>query len=355
MKLGVDYSSLLPLILPAERLLVPPGSHSPQKSSRPSRSLCWSKALPTVGECHYRAARCRPRLTPLVAVAALLISDDVRAASAADAVSASLAMLDTSADKDGYNLFNPTPVKLMRELNTDRPDKTESPYTVDAGHFQAEMDFVVLTLDREDDVRSRTWNVAPVNFKVGLLNNVDLQVIFDSYFDVRLQGHAVQRRETNSGVGDLTTRLKINLWGDDGGPTAFGLIPFLKAPTNTNGLGNDAVEGGVIFPLAVALPGKWDMGMETEVDFMRNAANTGYHPEFVNSITFGHDLIGKLGGYAEFFSDVSTERGAGWVGTLDAGLVYQLTENVQLDAGCNFGVARSADNLQPFTGLSIRF
>ena len=43
-------------------------------------------------------------------------------------------------DKSHYHLFNPTPRELMREFNTDRPDKTESPYTVDAGHFQFEMD-----------------------------------------------------------------------------------------------------------------------------------------------------------------------------------------------------------------------
>src|ERR1700690_1895783 len=48
-------------------------------------------------------------------------------------------------DKSQYNLFNPTPVKYMRELSPDRPDETESPYTVDAGHFQLEMDFANYT------------------------------------------------------------------------------------------------------------------------------------------------------------------------------------------------------------------
>ncbi len=33
-------------------------------------------------------------------------------------------------DKWQYNLLNPTPRNLMREMSTDRPDKTESPYTV---------------------------------------------------------------------------------------------------------------------------------------------------------------------------------------------------------------------------------
>jgi hypothetical protein len=34
-------------------------------------------------------------------------------------------------DKSCYNLFNPTPPDLMRELNADRPDKTDCPFTVD--------------------------------------------------------------------------------------------------------------------------------------------------------------------------------------------------------------------------------
>ena len=38
------------------------------------------------------------------------------------------------ADKNQYWLFNPTPDRLLREMTTDRPDITESPFTVDAGH-----------------------------------------------------------------------------------------------------------------------------------------------------------------------------------------------------------------------------
>ena len=70
---------------------------------------------------------------------------------------------------------------------------------------------------------------------------------------------------TQSGIGDFTTRLKINLWGDDGGKTAFALLPFIKFPTSTDNLGNNAVEGGVIFPLAVKLPDDFDLGIGNSV------------------------------------------------------------------------------------------
>ena len=76
-------------------------------------------------------------------------------------------------DKSGYNLFNPTPDDYMREMSPDRPDKTDSPITVDAGHFQLEMDFANLTYDAPNsergNVKSEDYQIAPMNLKVGVL------------------------------------------------------------------------------------------------------------------------------------------------------------------------------------------
>ena len=57
------------------------------------------------------------------------------------------------------------------------------------------------------------------------------------------------------------------------------------------------------------------MGLMTEVDFNDDDAGSGHHVEFVNTITFGHDIVGKLGGYIEFFSAVALRaEDAAWVG-----------------------------------------
>ena len=58
-------------------------------------------------------------------------------------------------DKSGYNLFNPVPENLLRDLSPDRPDATESPYTVDAGHYQLEMDFANFTSTKRAAPRPR--------------------------------------------------------------------------------------------------------------------------------------------------------------------------------------------------------
>jgi hypothetical protein len=262
-------------------------------------------------------------------------------------------------DKSVYHLFSPTPRALMREMNTDRPDKTESPYTVDAGHVQLEMDFVAYTHDRNTAAGANTssdaFAIAPVNLKAGLLNSVDLQLVIGTYNRVRTADRSAGTIQRQSGFGDVTLRLKKNFWGNDRGESAFGMMPFVTIPASQDNLGNNAVEGGLIFPLDVKLPHGWGMGAMTEFDLLQNTDASGYHASFVNSVTFSHDIAGKLGGYMEFFSEVSAERNSDWIGTVDFGLTYGLTANLQLDAGVNFGVTRAADDINTFIGISVRY
>jgi hypothetical protein len=257
-------------------------------------------------------------------------------------------------DKSGYNLLNPVPENLMRDLSPDRPDVTESAYTVDAGHYQLEMDFANFTYNKTDGTTTKAWDVGDFNFKAGLLNNVDVQFVYDNYLNVQTKDNS-GKSTTQSGFGDFTTRLKINLWGDDGGKTAFALLPFVKFPTSTDNLGNNAVEGGVVFPLAVSLPHDFDLSLETAASFMKNAGNGGYHEEFIASASVDHRIIGKLSGFLEFLSNFTTESHAGWVGTVDTGLEYLVTKNIQLDCDCYFGVTRAAADFNPFAGITVRF
>jgi hypothetical protein len=257
-------------------------------------------------------------------------------------------------DKSVYNLFNPVPENLMRDLSPDRPDATESAYTVDAGHYQLEMDFANFTYDKTDGTSTKAWGAGGFNFKAGLLNNVDLQLIYDNYLNVKTTDSS-GKSTTQSGFGDLTTRMKINLWGDDGGKTAFALLPYVKFPTSTDDLGNNAVEGGVIFPLAVSLPCDFDLSLETAVGFFQDENDNLYHEEFIASASLDRQIIGSLSGFLEFFSNFSTEQHSSWVGTVDTGLEYLVTKNIQLDLDCYFGVTHAAPDFNPFAGITWRF
>jgi hypothetical protein len=266
------------------------------------------------------------------------------------------------ADKSGYNLFRPTPKDQMRDLNTDRPDQTESPITVDAGHFQVEWNVFAFTRDRttadHSGERSDNFQYMAPNFKMGLTNRIDLQFVFDGW---QIQNERSRNEdgeifhETRQGIGDFTTRLKINVFGNDGGKVALGVMPFIKLPTNQEDLGNNDVEGGLIIPVGVELPKGWGMGFMTEIDIVRGEGEDHYHTEFLNTITFSHDIWGSLDGYVEFAAAVNTEDGSKWAGQVDAGMNYSFTDDIKLDWGVNIGVTRSAPDVQPFLGLTLRF
>src|SRR5262249_10910302 len=154
----------------------------------------------------------------------------------------------------------PTPTELMRELSADRPDRTDTPFTVDAGHFQVEMDFANLTKDRSGEghnsVSTTSFEIAPMNLKAGLLNNLDFQLLFTPYRWEKSTDEGTGQSEWRNGFDGITPRFKINLVGNDGGFFALGLIPFLKLPL-ANTWGPASVEGGLGIPYAFDVE-NWD-------------------------------------------------------------------------------------------------
>ena len=143
----------------------------------------------------------------------------------------------------------------MRDLSPDRPDATESPYTVDAGHYQLEMDFANFTRDKTAAQRQRPGKWAISTSNAGFLNNVELGLIYDNYLQ------CPHGRRITGNFHDTVRRGRFHLAIENqsrgamtAGETAFALLPYVKFPTSTDGLGNNAVEGGMIFPLAVSLP-----------------------------------------------------------------------------------------------------
>ncbi|MCZ6835506.1 MAG: transporter [Planctomycetota bacterium] len=245
------------------------------------------------------------------------------------------------ADKSSYTLFNPTPRELWRPLSADRPDITESPYTVDAGAFQLEMSFIDYAKNGGDE----TWTFAPFNLKIGLTNDMDLQLVFDPYVD----------SDTDSGVGDSQIRLKINLWGNDSGSNAFAIMPFIKLPTASDDIGNDEVEGGVIFPYSTDLAEGVGLGLMFETDFVYDEEDDDYDTEFVFTGVLGFDLTDELGLYTEIVGIFTTDSDADDRALLGTGFTYALDENTVLDVGVNIGLTGDADDVNIFSGITVRF
>ena len=245
----------------------------------------------------------------------------------------------------------------MRNFSTDRPTKSNVPCTVDAGHFQYETDIVNFTHQVTGSVHTDTLLVPNPTFKVGLTNNIDLELNIAPVVGVHTFNSAPLVSSTTWGNGDLFVRSKVNLWGDDGGGTsAFALIPYIKAPTAPTGIGNGAVEGGVIAPLAFNLPNGITLLFNSEVDALKDSVNDGRHANYINLVNLSRQIVKDVTLYVEFWSDYNndpTQRTTQY--SIDTALAWTARPNLQLDVGANFGLNRETPAIQLYAGISQRF
>jgi Putative MetA-pathway of phenol degradation len=272
----------------------------------------------------------------------------------ASAFLATQAMAD---DTSQYTLFNPTPTDKMRDFNTDRPTKVNVPYTVDAGHFQIESDLFFHSYDNTSatDTTTSSWLLGNPTFKLGVLDNVDLEANFPVYNTISTTTPSTGSTTTVRGVGDLLTRAKINLFGNEGGGSAFALMPYVKWPTAPQGIGNGFVEGGMAAPLALPLPAGFTTILMGQLDVQKNPNDNGYHVNFPAIINVNRSVAEGVTAFAELYADWSTHPDVRDIYTLDFAVAWSPRPNWQLDLGVYIGLVSAAAPLQLYAGIAHRF
>lgn len=251
-------------------------------------------------------------------------------------------------------MTNPTSVLLLlltscsalaselRPLSTDRPDTTESPFTVDAGHFQFEMELAAWSKDG----RERELSLGELNAKFGIDPSTDLQVVLPFYTHLR---------GGDEGFGDVQIRLKHNLWGNDDGPTALAVMPFIKLPTANDDLGNSEFEGGLIVPFGFEGPAGWACAVMGELDLEADQQGGGHHLSFLASATASHGLTETTGMFLELVGILDAESGSDTEAYFNTGLTWLVTPVWQLDGGVRVGLTGASTDFTPFLGVSTKF
>jgi len=264
----------------------------------------------------------------------------------------------TSIDKGGYNLFNPTPDDQLRPFSTDRPGKTHSSLTVDAGHFQLESDFWNYTWDRftRDRTTTRAYSVANPFLKVGVTNWAEIEVQIPTYNSLSVRSRDGLGNLRVRGFGDLMIGGKINLFGNDGGDQALALYPLIKLPTAARGLGNNMVEYTLNVPYTIALPARFSLTLEPAVGLLRNLNKQGYHADYqflanLNRPIIGETVTAALEIAAEFTTDHNIRRRY----TIDPSLQWLVTPTLQLDVGAYIALNKNAPDYNPYVGISFRY
>jgi hypothetical protein len=248
---------------------------------------------------------------------------------------------------NSYTIFNPQPRADLGPMVTDRPGQTNGPFAVAPGHLQIETGVVNYTYDHGTSLH-RLDLFSQTEFRVGLVPDGEFDLVINPY------SWQAQAGQLTSGFGDTTLQGKWCLWGSAASPTAFGLIPFVTLPTGRQALGAGGTEGGVAFPFVATLPAGFGLGIMPGIAAIRYPGG-GYYTQVTASISLEHDIVENVSVFGEFAAALDAAHPGEWVGSVDFGLAYLITNDLQLDVGLNVGVTRAAPDVNPFLGLSIRF
>jgi hypothetical protein len=237
-----------------------------------------------------------------------------------------------------------------KPICADRPAKGASPCTVDPGHWQVEVDAADYTHDRSGGTATETGVFASTNVKYGVTERLDLELNVTPY---QVQQTTGQSRA--QGFGDLTARAKIAMVT---GANAVSLLPFLKVPTAGAGLGNGAVEGGVVVPVGLSLPAGTTLTLGPEIDALKDANGPGRHAAYALAAGLSRPLSSTFTGAVELWgSDNAEPSGRVRQASFDLGLSWipMKDQNLELDGGVNLGLNPSTPGEEVYVGLSRRF
>jgi hypothetical protein len=245
-----------------------------------------------------------------------------------------------------------------RDLCPDRPGRGTSACTLDAGYIQLESDLFNASFAHADGVTTDTWFITNPNLKYGLTDDLDVEANIAPYEIVRTHDAKTDTTTTDEGIGDLFLRAKWAAIGNGGSDFALVLEPFLKVPTAPRGVGDGAVEGGLVVPIAWALPDGWQLGSTPEIDINKNANDDGRHVAFTDVVGLSRGVGAgvTLGVEAWESTDVdpagSTQQ---YSFDLNAAWIPDGMPNLQLDGGVNIGLNRNTAGAQIYAGVSKRF
>ena len=242
----------------------------------------------------------------------------------------------------------------LTAICTDRPSKSNSPCTADAGHFQYESDLVNYSSLRQGDSTIATWLIVNPTLKYGVTDKVDIEVNIAA-LEIVHGAATAGGKDTLAGVSDLYLRVKYE-FANRPNVLQAAIIPYVKAPTARAGIGNGAVEGGWILPVAYEPNAVLTITLAPEVDIYQNSVGSGLHLNTAQVLTLSFNLPRNVTLYTELWGNWNFDP-AGTIRqrSLDFALAFAPTNYLQVDAGVNLGLNRATPQVEAYLGLSQKF
>ena len=234
----------------------------------------------------------------------------------------------------------------------DRPGKPYATCVVPTGHWQVETDLYNQSWTRNSDERITTTLYTSPTIKYGLMDGVDVQAAITPWQTVRTRDPLTGETTTQRGPGDLTLQAKVSV------TKSVTLLPFITAPTATDGLGAGGFGGGLRVPIGGDLGGGWSFALTPEVDVVHDADRRGSHVATVQvagiSRDIGHGFNAGVDLWASWDFDPAGETKQASLDFALAWIPAQM-KTVQFDAQVFAGLTRATPDVNVIFGVAKRF
>lgn len=238
-------------------------------------------------------------------------------------------------------------------IATDRPDFVESTDVVGRGRVQIEVG-VSSERNKVDGSRERLATT-PTLIRMGIGEALELRVETDGYARSRVDdGSGMQQRER--GMSDASLGLKWHQRdGDDKGSAALAWLVHLDIDS-----GSTAFRGQGLRPSLRAVA-EWELSDSISLGLMpgvlvdKNSEGHRYAAGMF-ALTLGKALTPKWKTFIELAGQhLATKKNGGNVATVDTGVTYLVSDNLQLDLSVSRGITSHTPDWQWGLGLSVRF
>lgn len=260
--------------------------------------------------------------------------------------------------ENGGFLFWPAPAPLEGPISTDRPGFADTTYVMPRGRFNLELGYMYKE-DSERGTRDRDHALAQTNFRIGLLDNLEIRTLWsgfsmtESEFDTtsRWAGRHIRASDHDDGAGDMTLGLRTQLLENEGLAPDLTFLTDLSIPVGSSGKTAGDVVPDVRLAYGWALTDKlrlYGVGIAavpvSEGErFFQAAGSAGLCYAWTD----------RLVTFVEYYGIFPGGKDEDCSHNADGGFAFLLSDNCQLDFSAGVGLNEQAPDY--FVGIGISF
>ena len=232
------------------------------------------------------------------------------------------------------------PAAAQEPMITDRPDFTESAFSIPTGYFQLEAGF---TFEDGESGDFETYGEALL--RVGLTPRWEARLGIPSYGRFEADGMDA------SGFLDASLGAKVEL--DPWGQASTALLVSTSVPTASGDFESSHWQPEVLLALS------WDLdagyGLGANLGYTHAYDGNERFAQLRASVGLGIPVSDRLGAFVEMYGFSEESEDGSPTLYADAGLTYALSEDLQLDVRVGHGFADSGTDLFFGAGVSTRW